>query len=129
MRYYQGNKYILPSLKLLSQSNTRQSLATKSVPNIFVKVFIGTLRQRNSKKAMQYCPHTLERGLVSCCCRSTLHNDRSETGRTLCAVEVTHTNRSIHRGDPRYRGRPSVHRVDHRRECCIRRPLDKRRSY
>ena len=33
---------------------------------------------------------------MSCCCRSTLHNDRSETGRTLCAVEITHTNRSIH---------------------------------
>ena len=37
-----------------SQSNTRQSLATKSVVNKLVKSCIETLRQRNIKKAIQY---------------------------------------------------------------------------
>ena len=45
-----------------SQSNTRQSLATKSVVNKLVKSCIETLRQRNIKKAIQYCPQTVDIG-------------------------------------------------------------------
>ena len=37
------------SSQTFSQSNTRQSLATKSLPNKLANIFMGTLRQRNSK--------------------------------------------------------------------------------
>ena len=47
-----------------TQSNTRQSFATKSVVNKRrVNTCIGTLRQRSNKKATQYCPQTVDRGL------------------------------------------------------------------
>ena len=49
-----------------TQSNTRQSFATKSVVNKRrVNTCIETLRQRNNKKATQYCPQTVDRGLCS----------------------------------------------------------------
>ena len=48
-----------------TQSNTRQSFATRSVVNKRVNAFIETLRQRCNKKATQYCPQTVDIGLCS----------------------------------------------------------------
>ena len=42
-----GRYYRLPSLRHLRQSNTRQSLATNSLPNTLTKAFIG--KQANYK--------------------------------------------------------------------------------
>ena len=48
-----------------TQSNTRQSFATRSVVNKRVNTFIETLRLRCNKKATQYCPQTVDIGLCS----------------------------------------------------------------
>ena len=48
-----------------TQSNTRQSFATRSVVNKRVNAFIETLRLRSNKKATQYCPQTVDIGLCS----------------------------------------------------------------
>ena len=48
-----------------TQSNTRQSFATKSVVNKRVNAFIEASRQRNIRNATQYCPQTVDRGLCS----------------------------------------------------------------
>ena len=48
-----------------SQSNTRQSFATKSAVNKRVNACIETLRHQNIKNATQYCAQTVDRGLCS----------------------------------------------------------------
>ena len=45
---YDVRQYSLPCRSCLSQSNTRQSLATKSMPNMLIKVLIGKPLQRSN---------------------------------------------------------------------------------
>ena len=45
---YNVREYSLPCRSCLSQSNTRQSLATRSVPNMLINVLIGKSLQRSN---------------------------------------------------------------------------------
>ena len=50
---YDVRQYSLPCRSYLRQSNTRQSLTTKSVPNMLTLVLIGKPLQRSNTKATQ----------------------------------------------------------------------------